>query len=77
MPNFNAKIVISSSNFFVALQLYNTTKEDIEKRFGKQAVVLQQFNDKPARNGQYYGDFYIYINIPDTQPKNTSEGGQA
>jgi len=74
MPAFNAKISISSGNFNIALLLYTTTREDLQKRFGKDAIVLEQFNDKKARNGLFYGDFFIYIPDNLQQQKNTSEG---
>ena len=36
-------------------------KEDIEKRFGKEAIIYSGFNKEPAKNGQYYADFFLSI----------------
>lgn len=58
---FNSKVVISSGNFDKMLKLFTAMKEDIEKRFGKEAIVYSGFNNEPAKNGYYYADFFLSI----------------
>lgn len=63
MPSFNVKVVISSGNFDKTLAVFTATKEDIEKRFGKEAIIYSGCNIKPAKNEQYYANFFL--NIPE------------
>lgn len=36
-------------------------KEDIERRFGKEAIIYSGYNKEPAKNGYYYADFFLSI----------------
>ena len=59
--DFNAKVVISSGNFDKTLRLFTAMKEDIGRRFGKEAIVYSGCNAEPAKNGYYYADFFLSI----------------
>ena len=58
---FNTKVVISSGNFDKALRLFVAMKEDIERRYGKEAIIYSKCHTEPAKNGYYYADFFLSI----------------
>jgi hypothetical protein len=63
---FNSKIVISSGNFDLALRVFVAMKEDIERRYGKEAIIFAKCHTKPIQKDEhkfpyYYADFFLSI----------------
>ena len=58
---FNSKVVISAGNFDKMLRLFTAIKEDMEKRFGKEAIIYSKYHTEPLKDGYYYADFFLSI----------------
>ena len=63
---FNTKVVISAGNFDKTLRLFVAMKEDIERRFGKEAIIYSKCHTEPVKKdghkfGHYYADFFLSI----------------
>jgi len=65
---YNTKVVICSGNFDKALRLFVAMKEDIERRYGKEAIIFSKCHTEPVKKeGQRFGDYYadFFLSIPE------------
>jgi len=63
---YNTKVVISSGNFDKTLRLFVAMKEDIERRYGKEAIIFSKCHKEPVKKDEhkfehYYADFFLSI----------------
>lgn len=65
MP-INAKVVISSGNWDIALRVFSAMRDDLAKQFGKEAIYFAKIHPKPIQKEgdkfpNYYADFLLDI----------------
>jgi hypothetical protein len=61
---FNCEIVISSSYYLITDEIFKAAKEIAKRRFGEDAVVIDDIRWTPSKSGLYFAHIFLYLRQP-------------
>jgi len=60
----NCEIIISSSYYLITDEIFKAAKEIAKRRFGEDAVVIDDIRWTPSKSGLYFARIFLYLRQP-------------